>query len=240
MNTRRYRAEWWIRRSIQDLDNYAKVFTDRVVRAFENVNVEAEEVRDEAYASACANSNPEWDDEASICEWAEDQGADFWITVKDVRQGVINLMVAGLYHFLEQHADRLMDDNGLPEPKAPQSQKYHFDRLKDHLKELKVDITGFASWSVVDELALVANTVKHGEGPSKEKLRKMNPNLLAVQDPSGHRGLPGTIRSLPLEGQGLYLTEDDFCRYHSALVLFWDELAEALVPVCCPGQSPAA
>ncbi len=240
MNTRRYRAERWIRRSIEDLDNYRKVFTDRVVRAFENINAEAEEVRDEAYARACANSNPEWDDEAPICEWAEDQGADFWITVKDVQQGVINLMVAGLYHLLEQQADRLMDDNGLPQPKAPASHKYHFERLKEQLKELKVDITRFASWSAVDELALVANTVKHGEGPSKEKLRKLNPCLFAVQYPSGHRGVPRAIRSLPLAGQGLYLTEDDFSRYHSALVQFWGELAEALVPVCCPGQSPAA
>ena len=41
---------------------------------------------------------------------------------------------------------------------------------------------------------------------------------------------------MPLAGQGLYLSADDFERYRSALFGFWNELAEALLPICGPRE----
>lgn len=238
MRTSRYRAEYWIRQSINELEHYSKVFTDRVVPAFGHLDEEAEKVRDEAYARACANSgNPEFDDEASICEWAQDQGGDFYAAVDAIRQGVFNLMVAGLYHMLEQHADRLLrelEGTGLPPLPEPQEVKYHFDRLTKYLRVLKVPVTEFKSWGLVDELKLVANTVKHGEGGSAEELKKRNPSLFARPGPFGQLGIPCSLPVLPVAGQGIYLCEADFERYRKALVDFWNELAEALLPICSP------
>ena len=94
------------------------------------------------------------------------------------------------------------------------------------------------NWSLIRQLRRVANTVKHGEGRSAEQLKKSNPELFGRQQPSGLRGIPSPLPAMPLIGQGLQLTEEDFERYRAALMQFWDELAEALVPVCGPAPPP--
>jgi hypothetical protein len=76
---------------------------------------------------------------------------------------------------------------------------------------------------------LVANTVKHAEGRSAEKLRKKRPELFT------HpviRKLRGKVRDdffpplrLPLAGEGLFVTEEILSEYISTAVAFLDTIA---------------
>lgn len=93
--------------------------------------------------------------------------------------------------------------------------------------ELSLDVTKLPSWSCIRELRLVANAVKHGEGRSAKRLRKLRPELF-VYPSFRKRGIgprPSRIRT-PLFGQDFYVTREDFARYHEASVSFWDELAD--------------
>lgn len=96
---------------------------------------------------------------------------------------------------------------------------------------------------MIDELRLVANTVKHAGGDSLEKLKLRNPSLfkdplnpLADAEPPGWQFV---LAIRPLVGEGLRLTTDHFNSYKSAIDMFWDELTTALLPVFCPdAKSP--
>jgi len=232
VNSPRYQAEYCIQQGIRELDYYARVFTDRIVRAFESLDEEADRLRDEACQRACRSCNAESDDEAHICEWADSLAGDFYCSVSAIKQGVLNLMVAALYHFFEQHADRLLDNSGLPRLPKPPTDQYSAERLVKYLLALGVDVSKFGTWDSLDELRLVANTVKHGNGASAENLRARKPTLFAACYPSGQRQAPFSMPVMPLAGQGLYLSADDFERYRSALFGFWSELADALLPIC--------
>jgi hypothetical protein len=85
-----------------------------------------------------------------------------------VRQTMLNLVAAGLFHLVEQQlADFCRDgcfnvappSTGLE--KATAWYRDHFD----------LDLPSLRAWRNVDELRLVANAFKHAEGGSASKLR---------------------------------------------------------------------
>jgi hypothetical protein len=51
---------------------------------------------------------------------------------------------------------------------------------------LGLDLSSLPSWPVIDELRLVANVVKHGEGDSAEKLRETRPELFVYPSLRDH------------------------------------------------------
>ena len=81
----------------------------------------------------------------------------------------------------------------------------------------------------MDELRLVANVVKHGEGGSAEELRKMRPDLFVYPSLRGKVDPTKTLRvKATLFGQDFFVTKEEFEGYHRGSVAFWTELADAL------------
>lgn len=101
--------------------------------------------------------------------------------------------------------------------------------VKWYKKNYQLDLTQLASWSVIDELRLVANTTKHAEGSSAKQLRAKNPKLFQYppfrKEPLHHAILHATL-SLPLGGDGLYVTGDEFRSYHKAVLELFEELRQ--------------
>lgn len=89
-----------------------------------------------------------------------------------------------------------------------------------------IDATRLQSWSKVDELRLVANSIKHAEGSAVEQLRRRHADLfehpdLKENDLSSFASSPAVY--LPLAGQDIYLTVGDLRDYQTAIVSFWQE-----------------
>ena len=80
------------------------------------------------------------------------------------------------------------------------------------------------------ELKLIANTIKHAEGPSAGKLYKIRPDLFSnpiLQDESRMMTKRWVV-SKPLFGEDLYITLDDFTLFVEAVKGFWSEFAEII------------
>lgn len=91
------------------------------------------------------------------------------------------------------------------------------------------DLLRVPSWGLIDELRLVANVVKHGEGESADDLRIKRPDLFVYLSFRDEEIRIGTRRiETVLFGQDLYVTTDELVRYHKGSVAFWTELADAL------------
>ena len=92
-----------------------------------------------------------------------------------------------------------------------------------------IDLEVLRSWGPIDELRLLANTVKHAEGTSAQQLRQRRPELF--EHPLTRQVWPGApptnmrIRS-PLAGDDLYVTVDHFRDYHLIAVRFVRDIAD--------------
>ncbi len=224
----RFHAEYFIKQHLEELQIYAAVFSERIIRAFEDLETEAKRIQSDEYARLAALVTGPCDDDSQIAEMAYFKGVDYYLTMHPIRQGVINLMVAGLFHLFEQQAGSLARE--LVAPVQLSNSSYPWQQLKQVLHGMGVNPSFFGSVTLIEELRLIANTVKHGDGTSAEELRRLKPQLFE-QDPL-FPNLRTPLR--PLVGEGLCLTNGHFSTYQASLEQFWHELTAALLPIFCP------
>lgn len=92
-----------------------------------------------------------------------------------------------------------------------------------------VDIEKTNSWSKIKELRWLVNTIKHGEGISSVKLRKIRPDFFYsnisdfLDDSIDLLELNGAVL---LDGYTLKVQEEDFYIYLNSVMSFWDEMPE--------------
>lgn len=190
---------------------FSKVFSERFLSAFNDLNTEAE-LTCQHYESEHA-----WDE--ALVEYT---------SVCNVRQSMINLHAVGLRHLFEQQfcwlVSRLLEER-------QREANYKVDE-KVLIDIGEINIESFHSWKKLKELEYVCNAVKHAEGYSAKNLEKVrpdlfkNPILLGLPDInfSGKRLL---IRQ-PLAGYDIYLQETDIKQYALAIEDFWNEFIEKL------------
>ena len=95
-----------------------------------------------------------------------------------LRQSMVNLLAAGLYHMIEQQLGALSLDCAYERVSDT-----NLDVVKTwYVTNLGIDLSSLEPWAKLRELRLVANSVKHAEGGSAKQLRELRPDLF--QDPA--------------------------------------------------------
>lgn len=179
------------------------------------------------------NAGEDCDGDLSVAaETAQDKGQVFYDTMVSIRQTSLNLSAAGLFHLLEQQLADLCRD-GAFETLPPRDTKLS-DVETWYLKHFNLVLFNLSAWPKIQELRLVANAVKHGEGNSAARLRDMRPDLFqnpALRELS--RNLPEiytapTVR-LPLAGEDIFVTSEVFSEFSEAANSFFAEIAEYFI-----------
>jgi len=215
---------------IQQIDAFCDPFVGRVLQAFANMSQEAEEHKDAEYNRLSSQPASEYDtsDMCDIAEQAQGAAIGYYVTLCAIRQTIINLGVAALYHILEQQLLLFHRKHLLYPAEENEIAKISLNVLRKRLQNEGIDIESLQSWPKVTELKLIANSVKHAEGKSAEKVRKLRPDLFTHPD---LRALQWTQRPSasrvysPLAGQDIYLTDNDLETYRSAIIAFWKEFS---------------
>ena len=97
-----------------------------------------------------------------------------------LRQSMLNLLAAGLFHLTEQQLAVLCRDAGFTTD-PPRDTK--MDEVKKwYAANLRLYLEALPSWGVINELRLVANAVKHAEGSATRQLRTLRPELFSNPD----------------------------------------------------------
>jgi hypothetical protein len=92
-----------------------------------------------------------------------------------------------------------------------------------------LDLASLPSWPLIEELRLVANVVKHGEGGSAGDLRKIRADLFVYPTFRKDKTGVGRLRiERRLFGHDFFVTKEEFERYQKGSVAFWTELADEL------------
>jgi len=82
-------------------------------------------------------------------------------------------------------------------------------------------------WPKIKELRALVNVIKHAEGDSEEKLRKMRPDYFEHDNGIEKYDLLSLYHSTLLEAT-LQIKDEDFIEYYDTLVAFWNELPEQM------------
>lgn len=146
-----------------------------------------------------------------------------------IRQTSLNLFAVGLFHLLEQQlADLCRDSTFGVEPPSDTALKnvsiWYYDNFD-------LDLSSLFIWPKIEQLRLLSNTVKHGEGVSATKLRSVrpdlfiNPNLCELW-----RNFPEMIAAqnvrMRLAGEDIFVTTDIFSEFCLAANSLFTEIAE--------------
>lgn len=134
-----------------------------------------------------------------------------------VRQSMLNLFAAGLFHLLEQLLASVCVGEGTATP-PPKDTKLAVLR-KWYQKNFKFSLGN--ACPAINELRLVANVVKHGEGDSAQRLGKCKPELFEPWESWHHYGNP-------LAGGDLFISDDNLEAYFEAAEHLLHQLSEHL------------
>lgn len=165
-------------------------------------------------------------DGSDEAEAAHDAGLSFYEDITKMYQATLNLFSAGLFHVMEQKLADLTRDGAIENEVSDTKLEVVVDWYR---KNCQLDLTQFPAWPVIAELKDVANSTKHAEGPAAKQLRTKHPELFVY--PSLRKDEPNaTIAvsplSLPLGGDGLYVTGREFREYHKAVSDFFEWLRQ--------------
>ena len=210
------------------------VFRD-VIPQFCNLDQRADQIASEYYDLAITRPVDEdcVGDTSQFAEEAHDQALSWYQMMRSLRQTVLSLLAAGLFHLTEQQLASL-GQNAAFANRQPKSTK--LQHVAEWYKSvLCLDLHTLKDWSFIEELRLVTNTAKHAEGDSSKKLKALRPDLFC--DPALDGMFEGTgFRTwlvhrpvvAPLAGENLFVTEGTLRQYAEGVESFFREIATRL------------
>lgn len=203
----------------------------RLLPTFHDIESEAEKVQEQEWDRLCSSCASPDIDPADLAERAHDTGLDYYTMVSGVKQSLLNVSATSLYHLFEQQLLFFLRREILHPSEENNIDLIKISIFKERCLQHNIDVEKFSSWQTIDEMRLVANTVKHAEGKSAIDLRKIRPDLFRnpILEKYGPK-LGGNFRRLymPLAGEDLYLSIEDLKKYGEAIARFWDEMISAM------------
>lgn len=234
-----FNINWWegyirnhfIRQTIM----FTESVINRLVPTFANIEDEAEKVANKEWERLSASyCDPDGNaDPFDYAERSQEAGIDHYMMLSSVKQSLLNISATTLYHLYEQQVIFFLRKAILHPSQENDQELMKPSEFGKRLFAENIDITKFRCWSKIDELRLVANTVKHGEGGSAQQLRSIRPDLF--NDPSikdlWPDAKPGINFYMPLAGEDLFVTIDDIGNYKDSLVEFWETAISEMIKV---------
>lgn len=219
-------SQWIMHAALETTKAYSDGFSFRLIPIFDNIEVEAEKVIQEHWDNSMTSTAYEGDyyDHGDLAEAAQDAGNQMYQNLSFVRQQLIGLSIAGLYHLwertLKQFIEKEFRHYSFDDKIFKDLRKANFEEIVELLQQFDHDLTKEPYYNKLDELRLIANTIKHGEGKSCDDLIKVAPHLFD--------GFLKTFEISPT-AQDLALSPEDFRVYTDAVTQFWMLLPTKMV-----------
>lgn len=217
-------------------DYYIDVYFNKVAEVFNNLEEEANEVAQSYYEELGQYFDPDRNDYEDYADLAFEKGLEYYDAISLVRYNNKLMWVSTMYQFWEQQVRKFLYDEITQSGYTlfdEKGKEMGFRRYCDKgIREIKGEFISFGQnleelecWSTIDELRLLANVIKHGEGGAATKLEKLRPDFFKSEITESN--LMKSYRTV-LNEQVLNIKGSDFIKYKTALQNFWEELPERL------------
>ena len=206
------------------IGRFVEVYNLKLKYIFENIDTEAEEHGSSFFESVMHSTyHPDAIDPADIAEEAMDRSVRHWDLLNHGRYVLLGSWHVALYEAFEQQLRLYLYDELSHEFNL--SINHVFSRFNDQKKILilyGIDLASLKGLKQIDQLRLVCNVVKHGEGSSAKELRKKRPDLIKIHN---------DIELLELYGNSLLeevlsITDQSLIEFGKAIEDFWDSFPE--------------
>jgi hypothetical protein len=204
---------------------------ERVLPLFDNIEAESNRLAEEAFQRLGSLAASDYTDMGDLAESAREVGLAHYESMMGLRQGMLNLFAAALHHLLEQQLLAFHRRQVLHPAEEYDQGLFSTKIIRARLGKAGIDITQFKCWPKIEELRLVANTVKHADGDSAERLQQLRHELFVPpvlrETRLGSRKWRRRVEA-PILGRDLYVEPSDLDAYAKAVACFWEELATAI------------
>jgi hypothetical protein len=149
-----------------ELISYAKVFFDKLLPVFKDIEAEADERAEDYYHSVM--SQPAGEDyildAADIAEQAQEKGIEHYSFLKLGKYNLIAMWHATLYHFWEQQV-RLFLFNEMSHTDKIVFADFctKINKIKEKFIFHNFNIESLPCWVKINELRLLCNVIKHSD-----------------------------------------------------------------------------
>ena len=210
---------------------FKDTFKEKIYPIFSNIENEAENLSNDIYEefmSSPCSCEEDFIDPANIAEEATQLGIDYYEKYSLMRYNTLAMWISMLYQFWEQQVRKFLYDE-MGNYFKIEFKKFcanGINDIKEMFKYHNINIEELNCWEGVDELRLLCNTLKHGDGKSAEQLRNRRPDFF-VKDGLEEFDLLSLYNTILLE-EVLNICEKDYYSFCDILLCFWDELPERM------------
>ena len=205
------------------ISQFVDLFILKLNPVFENIDKEAEEHGNEFFNNACGHGDPESIDPGDFAEEAMDRAFKHWEFLNHGKYVLLASWHVALYEAFEQQLrsylyKELSHDFNL-------SINHVFSKFNDMKKVLflyQINLASLNGLKQIDELRLLCNVIKHGEGASANDLRKKRPELIKMVNDIE---LLDLYNSSLLEGV-LEISDKTLAEFGNAINDFWESFPE--------------
>lgn len=216
---------------IDDLTCIKDVFIERIQPIFANAEAEAKAYEnnlwDEIMHRPCAeddNSDP-----GDYVDFVQEKAFERYEMLTLMQYRNIGMWIACLCQVWEQQLYSFVVHEATQEgiKYDPSDIKRGFAFSKEVFEWHQQPFEKMTVWSKIKELRLLVNVIKHAEGDSEQKLRRIRPDYF-TQDIGGTQYDLMSLYHTTLLEPTLMIRGQDFIDYFDALVQFWNELPERM------------
>jgi hypothetical protein len=207
-----------------EISDYVEIYSQKLLPVFKDIESDANKIRDDSYDNLMSQpAYGDFIDPSSIAEDAKDIGIEHYSYLKLGKYSLTATWHATLYQVWEQQSRRFLFKEISRVYNIPFETFYiNLSKIKEKFKFYNVDIESFSCWPQINELSLLCNVIKHGDGYSAKELRKIKPTLFKQEEGTDHMEI---FKTTLLE-ETLNINEMTLQNYRKALLSFWDEIPE--------------
>ena len=209
---------------------------ERVLPAFDQIEVEANQVEAKALDRLEENFNED-SDPADIAEAAFEAGLEHFELMAATRQTIMNAFVVAISHSFEQQRHFLTHHTIIDSEPSSRKRELKFVAM---LHSSGIDYEQFSDRPRLEEMDLVANVAKHAEGQSAERLRAVRPDLFvhpSIRDISALSSATHPVHT-PLMGEAFFVQPEDLRTYLDVIEAFWQFVMNHLDPPAVTFEQP--
>lgn len=217
----------------KDITNIKDLFFERIHPVFANAEDESEEYQEKLWNNLmeqpCYDEN-DIIDPADFVDDIQAKGFNRYEILSLMQYRTIGMWLSCMCQVWEQQLFAFVvqeaRNNCIKYNESDVKKGFAFS--KDVFEYHNQPFENMASWDKLKELRLLVNVIKHGEGDSEEKLRKIRPDYFTYNHGTGDMDLLKLYNSTLLEPT-IQISTDDFVAYYNAIIDFWDELPERMI-----------
>lgn len=213
---------------IKDIKQIHELFCDKIYPVFLDAEKEAEDYSNNKWDEIMSMPGDENSDPSDYADCVQEAGIERYFLIDLMHYRSLSMWISCICQIWEQQIFSFIVNELEKEGIRPEKKEINKGFLfsKEVFKEFQIIFEDLKCWPTIQELRWLVNVIKHAEGDSEEKLRKIRPDYF---DKSGFGSQDSlSLYHTSLLEKTLNITLDDFNRYYEGLIAFWDELPERM------------